>query len=123
MIYNMLSDVFYSEIHIKKDNEEYVVDARTSDAVALAVRCDAPIYIKSEILEIVGTVVEANEDEKTDDEDEINVKAEDLTPAELDKLSLTDLEELLKMALQEERYELAVTIRDAIKRKNNTITE
>jgi protein-arginine kinase activator protein McsA len=51
------------------------------------------------------------------------VKAEDLTPAELDKLSLTDLEELLKMALQEERYELAVTIRDAIKRKNNTITE
>ena len=74
-------------------------------------------------MEIVGTVVEANEDEKTDDEDEINVKAEDLTPAELDKLSLTDLEELLKMALQEERYELAVTIRDAIKRKNNTITE
>ena len=123
VIYNMLSDVFYSELHIKKDNEEYVVDARTSDAVALAVRCDAPIYIKSEILEIVGTVVEANEDEKTDDEDEINVKAEDLTPAELDKLSLTDLEELLKMALQEERYELAVTIRDAIKRKNNAITE
>lgn len=117
LIYNMLSDVFYSELHIRKGEDTIIVDARTSDAVALAVRSDAPIYISSEILDIVGTEVEAASPEKTE-EIEVEVNAEDLTPDELDLLSMNDLEELLKMALQEEKYELAVNIRDAIKRKN-----
>ncbi len=117
LIYNMLSDVFYSELHIRRGEEEIIVDARTSDAVALAVRSDAPIYISSEILEIVGTVVENPQPEKTE-EIEVEVNAEDLTPDELDLLSTSDLEELLSMALHEEKYELAVNIRDAIKRKD-----
>ncbi len=117
LIYNMLSDVFYSELHIRKGEDTIIVDARTSDAVALAVRSDAPIYISSEILDIVGTEVEAASPEKTE-EIEVEVNAEDLTPDELDLLSMNDLEELLKMALQEEKYELAVNIRDTIKRKN-----
>lgn len=116
LIYNMINDVFYSELHIKKDEETIIVDARTSDAVALAVRSDAPIYISSEILQIVGTVVEPSTSEPVE-EKEIEINAEDLTPDELDLLSNTDLEELLKMALHEEKYELAVTIRDALNRK------
>lgn len=118
LIYNMVSDVFYSELHIRKDNEVLVVDARTSDAVALAVRSDAPIFISSEIMAIVGTEIDEQSKITADDLDaEIDVDAEDLTPDELDLLSDTDLDELLKMALQEEKYELAVSIRDAIKRK------
>ncbi len=117
LIYNMLSDVFYSELHIRRGEEEIIVDARTSDAVALAVRSDAPIYISSEILEIVGTVVENPQPEKTE-AIEVDVTAEDLTPDQLDLLSTSDLEELLSMALHEEKYELAVNIRDAIKRKD-----
>jgi len=114
----MISDVFYSELHIRKNDEEIlIVDARTSDAVALAVRSDAPIYISSEILDIVGTVVETLIPEsKEETEEEVN--AEDLTSDELDLLSMLDLEELLGMALHEEKYELAVNIRDAIKRKD-----
>jgi len=115
LIYNMVSDVFYSELHILRGEETIIVDARTSDAVALAVRSDAPIYISSEILAIVGTEIETITPDK--EEIEVEVNAEDLTPDELDLLSDNDLEELLKMALQEEKYELAVNIRDAIKRK------
>jgi len=117
LIYNMVSDVFYSELHIRKEEEVIIVDARTSDAVALAVRSDAPIYISSEILTIVGTEVEPSPPVKNE-EMEVEVNADDLTPDELDLLNTIDLEELLSMALHEEKYELAVNIRDAIKRKD-----
>ncbi|MGB4414698.1 MAG: bifunctional nuclease family protein [Paludibacter sp.] len=118
LIYNMINDIFYSELHIKTGENTIILDARTSDAVALAVRSDSPIYIKSEILDIVGTVVEPQPEQKNGgDKDEVNIDAEDLTTEELDLLSLHDLEELLNMAVQEEKYELAVNIRDAIKRK------
>ncbi|MBP1677833.1 MAG: hypothetical protein H6Q20_2392 [Bacteroidetes bacterium] len=116
VIYNMVNEVFYSELHILHDGSTIIVDARTSDAVALAVRSDSPVYIKSEILDIVGTVIEA-QDEPNNDEEEASVNAEDLTAEELDLLSDTDLNELLNMALKEEKYELAVSIRDALKRK------
>ena len=116
LIYNMVNDVFYSELHIKNGNQSYILDARTSDAVALAVRSETPIYIKSEILDIVGTVIETSENNV--EEEDINVDAEDMTNEELDLLSFNDLEELLEMAVKEEKYELAVNIRDAIKRKN-----
>ncbi|MDD3079224.1 MAG: bifunctional nuclease family protein [Paludibacter sp.] len=121
VIYNMVNDVFYSELHIRKGEETMILDARTSDAVALAVRSDSPIYINSDIMDVVGTIIETPADENTEEDndssDEIEVNADDMTPEELDTLSSVDLNELLKMALQEEKYELAVKIRDAIKRK------
>lgn len=118
LIYNMVSDVFYSELHLRKDDEVFVVDARTSDAVALAVRSDAPIYISADILDVVGTEIETNTPPPGDNEEENEINAEDLTPEEMLLLSISDLEELLKMALQEEKYELAVQVRDAINKKN-----
>jgi len=116
LIYDMVNDIFFSELHLlKSDGTPLVVDARTSDAVALAVRMDSPVYIKKEILDIVGT--EIDRVDEVADESEESVDAETLTPDELDLLKKDDLEELLKMALQEEKYELAVNIRDALKRK------
>jgi hypothetical protein len=114
LIYDMVNDVFYSELHILKDDNILIVDARTSDAVALAVRSDCPIYIKSDILDIVGIVVENEPVEKSENE---NVNAENLTSDDLDKLKIDELKELLEMAISEEKYELAVNLRDAIKRK------
>ena len=115
LIYNMVNDVFYSELHIKNGENSFVLDARTSDAVALAVRTDSPIYIKSEIIDIVGTVIDSEPEADVFDKDEVD--AEELTNDELDLLSLEDLNEILNMAVKEEKYELAVNIRDAIKRK------
>lgn len=121
LIYDMVNDVFYSEIHLKKGEMAMVIDARTSDAIALAVRSECPIYIKQEIMNIVGMDTEAGLPDGQDDEEEdtVSVDAEKLTPEELDLLGLEDLEELLNMAISEEKYELAVNLRDAIKRKKS----
>ena len=114
VIYDMVNDVFFSELHIRKDDEVLIIDARTSDAVALAVRSDCAIFIKSEILDIVGTEVEST---TPVEKSTLPENKEDLTLEDLELLTLEELEELLEVALQEEKYELAVNIRDAIKRK------
>lgn len=115
VIYDMINEVFYSELHIRTSDKVQIVDARTSDAVALAVRSDSPIFIKTEILDIVGSVIDTVPTH--DEEPEENVNAETLTAEDLDLLTEVDLHELLNMALTEEKYELAVNIRDALKRK------
>ncbi len=117
VIYNMVNDVFYSELHIRTADGVQVVDARTSDAVALAVRSDSPVYIRASILDIVGSEIDNQQDVVQQDEEGID--AESLSNEELDALSEEDLQQLLEMALKEEKYELAVNIRDALKRKEN----
>lgn len=118
VIYDMVNDVFFSELHILKETKPIIIDARTSDAVALAVRSDCPIFIKSEILDIVGTEVEQPEPEEP--KTVLPENDEDLSDDDLDLLTVETLEEMLDLALSNEKYELAVTIRDAIKRKNKT---
>lgn len=127
LIYEMINDVFYSELHLRKGEIAMVVDARTSDAIALAVRSECPVYIKEEILNTVGMEVEPVDQETAtpDGEDsssdtEINLDAEDMSAEDLDLLSVEDLEELLEMSIAEEKYELAVNIRDALLRKKNS---
>ena len=116
VISNMVNDIFYSELHIKTGENTVIVDARTSDAVALAVRCYCPLYIKSDILEIVGTEIDTPtpEPEKTDTEE---FDPEKFSAKELATFSLEDLKELLETALRDEKYEFAVRLRDAIKQK------
>lgn len=127
LIYEMINDVFYSELHLRKGEIAMVVDARTSDAIALAVRSECSVYIKEEILNTVGMEVEPVDQETAtpDGEDsssdtEINLDAEDMSAEDLDLLSVEDLEELLEMSIAEEKYELAVNIRDALLRKKNS---
>lgn len=117
LIYDMINDVFFSELHIWNGNKMQIVDARTSDAVALAVRADCPIYIKSDILEIVGTEFHVEEDEEQKSQNTEIDSSDDFSTEDMDLLSVDILEEMLKQALNDEKYELAVNIRDAISRK------
>lgn len=114
LIYDMVNDVFFSELHILKDDKIMIVDARTSDAVALAVRAECPIFIKSEILDIVGTIVEKEPQEAPP---VTPTHTNEMTVDDLASLSLSQLNEMLEMAVNEEKYELAVNLRDAIKKK------
>lgn len=130
VIYEMVNDVFYSELHLRKNDMSMVVDARTSDAIALAVRAECSVFIKEDIMNVVGMEIETgnqqnglNDDQDEDDDTEVDVDAEQMTDEELDILELIHLEELLKLALAEEKYELAVRIRDAIKRRKNSTLE
>jgi bifunctional DNase/RNase len=120
VIYDMVNDIFYAELHLKKGETSMVVDSRTSDAIALAVRAECGIFIKEKIMDIVSVEIEPSELEKhTKDRVAEVVKPDELTAEELEMLPVKDLEELLNIAVSEEKYELAVNLRDTIKRKKN----
>lgn len=114
VIYDMVNEVFYSELHIRRGPDVAVIDARTSDAVALAVRAECPIFIKSDILDIVGTEVESDTVETKKEEQPI---PEDMSQDDLNAMSISSLEELLENALRDEKYEIAAAIRDVINQK------
>ena len=112
VIYDMVNDIFYSELYLLHAGKSIVVDARTSDAVALAVRSNAPIYINSDILDIVGTVIEPEADKDEKSEMPASVNLDNLTNDILTRLPEAKLQELLDQAIKEERYEMAAMIRD-----------
>ena len=112
VIYDMVNDIFYSELYLLHAGKSIVVDARTSDAVALAVRSNAPIYINSDILDIVGTVIEPEADIDDKSEMPASVSLDNLTNDILNRLPEAKLQELLDQAIKEERYEMAAMIRD-----------
>lgn len=112
VIYDMVNDIFYSELYLLHAGKSIVVDARTSDAVALAVRSNAPIYINSDILDIVGTVIEPEADIDDKSEMPASVNLDNLTNDILTRLPEAKLQELLDQAIKEERYEMAAMIRD-----------
>lgn len=107
LIYKAKEGVFYSYIYLRKEEEIIRIDARTSDAVALAVRSDAPIYIYESILNQECLHMDPGEVRDADDESE-----EKAVP-----ISLSALEEELNKAIKEENYELAARLRDEIQRQ------
>lgn len=107
LIYKAKEGVFYSYIYLRKEEEIIRIDARTSDAVALAVRADAPIYIYESILD--QECLRMNPGEVRDADDESDEKPE--------PIPLSALEEELNKAIKEENYELAARLRDEIQRQ------
>ena len=115
LIYELVNEVFYSELYIEDEQGKIcVVDARTSDAIALAVRTESPIYIKSSIMDKVGIEIIIEEGAP-----KVSAKknVEDFTDADWNLLSKAELNKLLDNAVKEEKYELAVKIRDVLKEK------
>ena len=117
VIYDLNNDIFYSEIYLIHDNKPVIIDARTSDAVALAVRCDAPIYIHSDILDIVGTAIDEEKTETDQPIEEDLLRPENLNVTTLKKIGTEKLKDLLEVAIVEERYEIAAMIRDEIEKR------
>ncbi|HOJ49443.1 MAG TPA: bifunctional nuclease family protein [Spirochaetota bacterium] len=104
IISDLIDKTFYGTIYFEdKNNKSYKIDSRSSDALIMALRFDADIYIKSYIIEEAGIKIKK--------EMEIIKDA----PINL-KTRLETLEEELKKALEEERYEDAAKIRDEIKK-------
>jgi len=60
---DLRDDTFYACMHIKKDNEEYILDARPSDAIAIALRTDSPIFVNEGVLE-KSKSIEIDEDKE-----------------------------------------------------------
>ena len=106
--------LFYSELHCIKDGEETIIDARTSDAVALALRFDAPIYANSQVVEEAGLIMD---DLGEDFNDEDNVDNEPNSDNDFERYDLTELEQLLQEAIEDEDYAKASVLRDIINDK------
>ena len=126
IIHKLVDGVFYASLISESDGKEEIIDARTSDAIALALRFSAPIFTYKNILEKAGIILkinpEKNENEKDDtlifEESSFESTGEDLNPQlEYKNLSLQELEELLQKAVQEEDYEKAAKLRDEISKR------
>ena len=117
IIHKLVDGVFYSSVICERDGIEEIIDSRSSDAIALAIRFEAPIYTYENILEKAGVVLKI---EKEIDEKSLlkelffDEKAETTTIDGLEEKSKKELEELLKIAVQNENYESAAKIRDEI---------
>ena len=117
IIHKLVDGVFYSSVICERDGIEEIIDSRSSDAIALAIRFEAPIYTYENILKKAGVVIKI---EKEIDEKSMlkelfsDEKAETTTIDDLKEKSKKELEELLKIAVQNENYESAAKIRDEI---------
>ncbi len=125
IIHKLVDGVFFSSIICERDKIEEIIDARTSDAVALAIRFNAPIFTYKNILEKAGIFLKSNPEEGTfpQNSDDIlsntdTFGAEDKTSATIySKQSLSELTELLENAVEAEDYEKAAKIRDEISKR------
>ena len=106
----IIDNTFYAKISIRKDEEIFLIDARPSDSIAIALRAEAPIFITQSVLDEAGVVMKGGEIPSESGLDE-------LTPVEpVPRTQLQILEESLSVAIKSEDYESAARIRDQIKK-------
>nr|WP_279196175.1 bifunctional nuclease family protein [Chryseobacterium indoltheticum] len=119
IIYQIVDGVFFSNINFKNSEteEELILDARTSDAVAMAVRFDAPIYTTQQVLNEAGILLELEEVAKEEETFSETVNPED----SLTSVSMEELQKLLDEAVKEEDFDTALEIQEEIKRRKKKI--
>ena len=126
IIHKLVDGVFYSSLICERDKIEEIIDARTSDAIAMALRFGARIFIYDSILKQAGF------DESTMKDDQKNKGGQNwiqnfveeqskqkAVPDNLKKLSLTKLKSLLDKLVNLEDYEKAIKIRDEISKRES----
>ena len=128
IIHKLVDGVFYSSMICERDKIEEIIDARTSDAIALALRFNAPIFTYKNILDKAGIFLKANPEtegtgENLDDilstPETFGIDEGNDTKSTYSKNSLSELHELLELAVQEEDYEKAAKIRDEISKRES----
>ena len=119
IIYNLVEGIFFAKLICEQDGKEVEIDSRTSDAIALAVRFESPIYTYEFVLNSAGIILDDDELSETDEiSTEINL--EEITKNPTERLTLAELKKQLKNSIENEDYEAASKFRDEInKRKEN----
>ncbi|TRX42352.1 bifunctional nuclease family protein [Flavobacterium restrictum] len=127
IIHKLVDGVFYSSIICERDKIEEIIDARTSDAIALALRFNAPIFTYKNILDKAGIFLKANPSQPDKDAQEIDdvLSHPDTFGQEETNQSgqtysnhtVQELNELLDQAVEQEDYEKAAKIRDEISKR------
>lgn len=117
IIYQILDGVFFSNLNFKNNEtgDELILDARTSDAVAMAVRFDAPIFTTPQVLSEAGILLEL--EEPTPAQEDIETVLE----GDLAMVSLESLQKLLDEAVKDEDFDAALELQKEIKRRNRKL--
>jgi bifunctional DNase/RNase len=121
LIYNLVDGIFFAKLICNNGEKTVEIDARTSDAIAIAVRFNCPIYTYEFILATAGIIIEGNDfvflENIDSSSEDIGIKE---SPASYTAFSEEELQEKLQQALSDEAYEKAAKIRDEIiKRKSS----
>ena len=119
IIHKLVDGVFYSSLICDRDGIEEIIDTRTSDGIALAIRFNAPIFTYENILDKAGVYLKLKDEEF----DEDSLILEDLIAETVEETSyssetLDSLNEQLNEAITDEDYEEAAKIRDEINKLN-----
>ncbi len=117
-IIKLKDGIFYSEIVCKRKKKEIKIDARTSDAIAISMKFDCPIYVNEKIMkkaailldEKSGSILHTTEQDKEEEEEK--------KEREISDYSNDELNEMMIDVIKEEDYETASIIRDEIKKRN-----
>lgn len=126
IIHKLVDGVFYSSLICERDGIEEIIDARTSDAIALALRFQAPIFTYRNILDKAGIFLKGDGNKEDEEEEKESIIVEDLFSGEVKthssdqdykKLSLNELNTMLEQAVKSEDYEKAARIRDEISKR------
>jgi len=124
-IYKLEEGVFFSKLTCDNGKNIVEIDARTSDAIALALRFKCPIYTTEEIMQRAGIILDFEKETGAQPEGEKNTGARDIKiedhskSEELKNIRTQDLKSLLEEAVRDENYERASLIRDEINRRKN----
>ncbi len=105
IITDLIDTTFYAEIVLKLSDFETIVDSRPSDAIAIAVRANCPIYVSEKVMN-KASFLPASINEKSKEDKNTN----DLS----DETEIASLQEQLRIAIENENYETAASIRDKI---------
>ncbi len=113
IITKLVDGVFYSSLICERDKIEEIIDSRTSDAISLALRFQAPIYTHEHVLESAGVIL---------DQDNLPQKGnvfDEISEPDYQDLSIQELEKAIQKAVKNEDYERAAQLRDEISKRNN----
>lgn len=117
IIHTLREGIFYSKIICKQGDKIVEIDSRTSDAVALAVRFECPIYTTSEVISKAGIVLEIEREMSSDPKEFKDSPESDSNYAEY---SVEELQNMLNDAVENENYEVASEIRDELKNRKDS---
>lgn len=126
IINNLVDGIFFAQLVCRRGEEEVEIDSRTSDAIALAVRFDCPIYTYEFILDSAGLNMEDTgkesegitpEKKTTEETPKPSTKSAPLQSGDLTKYNVKELNELLQQYIDHEEYEKAIAVRDEIGRR------
>ncbi|MDG2151179.1 MAG: bifunctional nuclease family protein [Polaribacter sp.] len=123
VIHKLVDGVFFSSLICQRDGVEETIDTRTSDAIAIAVRFQAPIYTYENILEKAGVFLKIEEEfgiktPSESEKDSTELKKLTTKKETFSAVSIEELHKQLTKAVTDEKYELAAKIRDEISKRS-----